>query len=143
VKRSGMTFVLVVLLSTRGLAASTPDHFIHGFVITGYVLSLAGESRSTVLWTSVISGTLSILPDVIGAFGPHQVMHWPVYTWAHERGNPLVMIPWYALHLYIDTAFHRFEGDKWWPRMAGICIAMWVVEVVLIYVFFKYVLPKK
>jgi len=134
--------IVVLLLSQgRATAASAPDHFIHGFVITGYVLSLAGESRATVLWGSAISATLMTLPDVIGMFGPHQYMHWPVYTWAHERGNPLVMIPQYAFHLFIDTAFHRFEGDTWWPRMAGICVAMWVVEVVLIYVFFKYVLP--
>ena len=134
--------VLVLGLTVQLRAASTPDHFVHGFLITGYTLSLTGESRETVLWGAAATGLLMTLPDIIGTFGPHHYMSWPVYTWAHQGGNPLVMLPPYLIHIWMDQAFHRFEGDTWWPRMAGICIVMWVVEIALIYVFFKYVLPR-
>jgi len=123
--------LLIVLFCTqfgRVYAASTPDHFLQSFLLTGYSVAAISDDKEVILWSAISGGVIGILPDVIGAFGPH------------SSTNPLRFIPQYGFHLLVDGAFHRFEGDTWWPRMAGVCVVMWIAEGVLTYVFFRYVL---
>jgi len=135
-------FLILLFISPYVYAASTPDHFIQNFLITGYGTKLFSNDRTTILYSAVIGGIIGMAPDLIGMTGPHGLHHWVNYTWAHSSDNPLRFIPQYGFHLLVDRAFHEFPGDKWWPRMTSVCIVMWFVEGVLTYVLFKYVLPK-
>jgi hypothetical protein len=122
-------------------SAPTTDHFIQGFLLTGYSASIFSRNHNMVLYSAIVGGVVGALPYIIGCFGPHHSLDWPYYSWSHLGTNPLRFLPPYGLHLLVDKAFHRFPGDNWWPRMVGACVVMWIGEGILTYLFFKYVLP--
>lgn len=139
------TVFVLCFIAEASPAASTPDHALQGFLLTGYTRWLADHNvnRNQLLWESIAGGVIGALPDIIGQTGYLRPGYWPNYNWSHSWRNPLVVFPQYSLHLWVDSKFHRFEGDTWWPRLWKTCVLMWIGEAVLTYIFIKFILPER
>ena len=132
-------YLFLLLLCTRVYGADTPSHFIHGGLLCGTMAKLAGASK-TVTWISFgVGGLIGALPDIAGATGYHATMDWPNYTLAHRFGTTSSFLPPITLHLAVDGLFHGRPGENWWPSKAPQAIAIWIIQVALLYFFTDWV----
>jgi hypothetical protein len=133
--------LLIVLLGFELHADVLPSHAVQGGLLMGFSTRLVSDDRQTVLTSAIAGMVMGALPDLIGMTGLHRPLFWPNYTWAHSAYNGLNLLPPYSLHLFVDRGFHEKPGENWWPKKAGLCLALWITEAILTYLFVKYILP--
>jgi hypothetical protein len=131
--------LLSLLLVSPAYGLDTPSHGIQGGLLMGTTVKLLGGNTTAVWYAVSVGAVVGMWPDLIGATGVHREGYWPMhYAW-HDWTSPTALLPPVALHLGVDLLFHTPTDGHWWPRKSMLAAGVWVAEIVLTYLFIKWI----